>query len=58
MQPYISQALVATRIAEMDRRAEIAQLARGEARPATARIQPVGGAQPARRPERVGLPAV
>lgn len=62
MQPFISQALVATRVAEMHRQAEIAQPALGVKRARRrlrrrARIQPVHRAQPASRPERAGLPA-
>jgi hypothetical protein len=62
MQPFISQALVATRVAEMHRQAEIAQpaldvkRARRRAR-RRARIQLVRGPQPACRPQRAGLPA-
>jgi hypothetical protein len=62
MQPIISQALVATRVADMRREAEITQLA-GDVKRARrrarrrARIQPVRRAQPAGRPERAGLRA-
>ena len=62
MQPFISQALVATRVAEMHRQGEITQSAldvkraRRQAR-RRARIQPLRRAQPACRPERAGLPA-
>ncbi len=62
MQPIVSQALVATRVADMRRQAEITQLAgdvrraRRRARRRT-RIQPAHQAQPTCRPERAGLPA-
>ncbi|HCU91827.1 MAG TPA: hypothetical protein DHU96_03460 [Actinobacteria bacterium] len=67
MQPFISQALVATRIAEMRREAEVAQLAR-DGRLARKQARRRGGrglapvrllrtAKPACRPERTGLPA-
>jgi hypothetical protein len=62
MQPYISQALVATRIAEMRREAEVTRLARDvkRARPprrGLGRVRPVRTAQPAGRPEHAGLGA-
>ena len=62
MQPIISQALVATRVADMHRQAEITRLAGGVNRARRrarrrARIHPAHRAQPAGRPERAGLPA-
>jgi hypothetical protein len=62
MQPAISQALMATRVADLHRQAESAQLARdvkrGRRQFRRARVQPVRGAQPARGPGRAGLGAV
>jgi hypothetical protein len=63
MHPYASQALVATRVTEMYRQAEIARLALEVKRARRrgrrwARIQPGHIAQPARGSARAGLPAV
>lgn len=69
MQPIISQALLATRVADMHQRAEIAHLAAdvkrarrrarrlGRSKPAGG-TQPDHGTQPACRPDRVGLSAM
>jgi hypothetical protein len=62
MQPAISQALMATRVADLHRQAQIAQLARDVKRDRRqarrARMHLVRGVQPTRRPERAGLGAV
>jgi hypothetical protein len=62
MQPAISQALMATRVADLHRQAEIARLARdvkrGRRQAPRTRMQPVREAQPACRPGRAGLGAV
>ena len=58
MHPYILQALVATRIAEMNREAEVAQLGVKRAGPWARRwerMQPARRAMPAGRPERAGF---
>ena len=63
MQPYISQALVAARIADMHRQAEAARLAREIKRArrragrGLAPVRPLRTAAPAGQTERAGRPA-
>jgi hypothetical protein len=63
MQPYIPQALVAARIAEMHQEAESARLARQVRRARRlaslrlAPVRPLRTAAPVTHPERAGLPA-
>ena len=63
MQPYIPQALVTARIADMHREADSARRA-GEVKRARRRaswvlapVRPLRGTGPAAQPERAGLPA-
>jgi len=62
MQSTITQALMATRVADLHRQAEVARLARdvkrGRRRARRARMQTVRGAQPACQPQRTGLGAI
>jgi alkylation response protein AidB-like acyl-CoA dehydrogenase len=62
MQPIISQAVVATRMAEMRQQAEVARLARDmkrarRARRRLARVLPAQSTQPACQPGHAGLGA-
>lgn len=62
MQPYITQALLATRIDEMRREAAAARSARDAKRARRARrdlvrVRPARGEQPSCRPEHAGLGA-
>jgi len=61
MQSTITQALMATRVADLHKQAEAARLARDVKRGRRAhraRMQTVRGAQPARQPQRTGLGAI
>jgi hypothetical protein len=62
MQPAIWEALMATRVADLHKQAEIEQLARefkrGRRRAHRARLRPVRRVRPAGRTERAGLGAV